>query len=405
MAPEVLTGNYSTQADVWSVGVIAYMLLSSQMPFYGRKRRHIVDQIMRCQYDFKGRRWKRLSEEAKAFIEDLLVANPNDRATANEALCHVWLDKGIGSTVRGPTAAELDLANNNIKKFASYSKLKKLALMVVAHKSTSEEIGILRKVFQKYDSRGDGYIRFTDFKKALKPYGLSTAEMREMFDGVDQDGTGKIRYTEFLAATIEAQGAIDEMRLAEAFDRLDSDDSGYISASNLQELLGDEFPKDEIAKIIREADLTQDNRISYPEFLALWENKQESHIEQLYDSIQPQPTTNPQPTNGYTVLSPSPRTVERKRAMREESEAESSTLARANFIEGKKLSERRSGRLAKIDQEEAKKLVFAESADIIPDVVLYSPGRDLDFSAKVNGDVPPPPPPPPLPPAAGTSRQ
>jgi calcium-dependent protein kinase len=50
------------------------------------------------------------------------------------------------------------------------------------------------------------------------------------------DGSGKIRYTEFLASTIEAQGAIDETRLAEAFDRLDSDDSGYISKQNLREL-------------------------------------------------------------------------------------------------------------------------------------------------------------------------
>jgi calcium-dependent protein kinase len=46
MAPEVLTGRYTKQADLWSVGVIAYMLMSSQMPFYGRKRQDIVDQIM-----------------------------------------------------------------------------------------------------------------------------------------------------------------------------------------------------------------------------------------------------------------------------------------------------------------------------------------------------------------------
>jgi calcium-dependent protein kinase len=46
MAPEVLNGKYTKQADLWSVGVIAYMLMSSQMPFYGRTRSDIVDQIM-----------------------------------------------------------------------------------------------------------------------------------------------------------------------------------------------------------------------------------------------------------------------------------------------------------------------------------------------------------------------
>jgi len=45
MAPEVLAGNYTQQADLWSVGVIAYMLMSSQMPFYGRKRCQIIDKI------------------------------------------------------------------------------------------------------------------------------------------------------------------------------------------------------------------------------------------------------------------------------------------------------------------------------------------------------------------------
>lgn len=89
------------------------------------------------------------------------------------------------------------------------------------------------------------------------------------------DGTGKIRYTEFLAATIEAHGAISEERLAEAFDRLDSDDSGYISAENLIEILGQGFPKEEIDEIIKEADLTKDNQISYAEFLHLWEERHE----------------------------------------------------------------------------------------------------------------------------------
>ena len=62
-------------------------------------------------------------------------------------------------------------------------------------------------------------------------------------------GSGSIKYTEFLAATLEAQGAITEEKLAEAFDRIDSDDSGYISAANLRDMLGEEIPMDEINEI------------------------------------------------------------------------------------------------------------------------------------------------------------
>ena len=101
----------------------------------------------------------------------------------------------------------------------------------------------------------------------------------------DLDGSGRIRYTEFLAATIEAQGAISEERLAECFDRLDSDDSGFISAENLAELLGEDFPREEIDEIINEADLTKDNRISYSEFLALWEQKHEEERAQALQML------------------------------------------------------------------------------------------------------------------------
>ena len=88
-------------------------------------------------------------------------------------------------------------------------------------------------------------------------------------------GSDRILYTEFVAATIEAHGKISEARLAEAFDRLDCDDSGFITAENLIEILGEDIPRDEIEAIIDEADLAKDKRVSYSEFLALWDDTQE----------------------------------------------------------------------------------------------------------------------------------
>ena len=56
--------------------------------------------------------------------------------------------------------------------------------MVVAHKSSSEEIGILRKVFQKYDKKKDGSIGYDDFSSALAEFGYSEEDLREMFEAV-----------------------------------------------------------------------------------------------------------------------------------------------------------------------------------------------------------------------------
>lgn len=203
MAPEVLQGSYTKSADLWSIGVIAYMLVSSQMPFYGRVRAHIVEQILSGRYQYRGRRWKRISKQAKAFIDDLLVLDPNDRATPEEAMSSTWLNRRHGATVRNPHVEEMIMAKRSLMKFAKYSKLRKVALMVVAHKSTSAEIGILRKIYQKYDTKGDGQLSYDEFKAAVSDIGMDDRECQEIFDAVDMDGTGKIRYTEFLAATIE----------------------------------------------------------------------------------------------------------------------------------------------------------------------------------------------------------
>lgn len=96
----------------------------------------------------------------------------------------------------------------------------------------------------------------------------------------DLSGSGKLRYTEFVAATIEAHGPISEARLAEAFDRLDCDDSGFITAKNLFDILGDDVPAEEIRAIIAEADLTKDKMVSYSEFMALWESDEDAGADQ-----------------------------------------------------------------------------------------------------------------------------
>jgi len=275
MAPEVLRGSYTKQADVWSIGVIAYMLLSSQMPFHGRTRTHIVEQILGGDYDFRGRRWKAISEAAKDFVCDLLVVDPHKRLDTDHALSCLWLnDKRFVATIRDPHPLEETQARQSMERYAGYTKLKKMAMMVVAHRSTNDEIGILRKIFQKYTSttsassqstttkdtkmkksNSNGCISYAEFREVWKESGFPPAEMKSVFDACDLDGSGTLAYTEFLAATLgEAPtGRISEERLAEAFDRFDTDDSGTISVDNLAQILGTDMPRSEIQDIIDDA--------------------------------------------------------------------------------------------------------------------------------------------------------
>jgi len=181
MAPEVLKKNYTSKADVWSVGVIAYMLLSSQMPFYGRKRREIVKKISKATYDFKGRRWTTISSQAKDFVMELLKRDPTERPTAEEARKTLWVNAGQSSFSSMRTEEGMAAVNKSLESYSTLKKLQKLALMVIAHKSSSEEIGFLRKAFQKYNSEHHGTITLVEFKKCLSMYEYSDTYMEHLF--------------------------------------------------------------------------------------------------------------------------------------------------------------------------------------------------------------------------------
>lgn len=79
MAPEVLQGKYNFKCDLWSLGVMAYMLLSSQIPFVGRDMSAIAKEIMEGHHSFSGKKWNGISKEGKNFIDSLLVKDVSKR--------------------------------------------------------------------------------------------------------------------------------------------------------------------------------------------------------------------------------------------------------------------------------------------------------------------------------------
>jgi Ca2+-binding EF-hand superfamily protein len=272
MAPELLEGDYGPKVDVWSLGVIAFMLLSSSMPFFGKDRAHVIKKILSGRFHFSSRRWRYVSEEAKQFVKTLLRRNPVKRPTAEMVCEELWLHHVFTTRDSVVDTDQMDNIQATIQSFSQYQTLKKLALMVVAYKSTSEEIGFLRKMFNKFDRQNDGEISLEEFKEALhENYDYTEEEAEAMFRGLDVDGTGSVHYIEFLAATIEAHGTIDEERLAEAFDRIDSDDSGTITVEDLKDFLGEDIPESYLEKVIDEAGVSTDHKITYEEFLALWD--------------------------------------------------------------------------------------------------------------------------------------
>jgi len=98
VAPEVITaeGSYDKSVDMWSCGVITYVLLCGFSPFLSSTQTGLFEKIIKCEYDFPDPEWTNISEEAKDFIRHLLVKDPKDRWTAKQCKQHPWLSGAFG---------------------------------------------------------------------------------------------------------------------------------------------------------------------------------------------------------------------------------------------------------------------------------------------------------------------
>lgn len=185
MAPQVFKGIYTSKADCWSIGVIAFILLCQEKPFAGKKRSEMVHSIMQCRYNFKAVGWRGVSEEAKDFVSKLLVINPSVRMSAQQALDHPWLKKKeypiLSETDSRRQNSLLVHVKDNIMAYANMSEMRRIASMVVAHKSSTQEILEMRDAFDKYDVQRDGVISMEEFKAALSEFNYTDDELNDLF--------------------------------------------------------------------------------------------------------------------------------------------------------------------------------------------------------------------------------
>eukprot|EP00897_Mesotaenium_endlicherianum_P007525 jgi/Mesen1/6800/ME000035S06183 len=269
VAPEVLRRSYSLEADVWSCGVILYILLCGVPPFWAENEQGIFDAVLRGHIDFVSDPWPNISAGAKDLVKKMLKQDPRDRLTANQVLNHPWI-KVDGSAPDEP----LDSAVlTRLKQFSAMNKMKKLALRVIAKSLSEEEIMGLKEMFRAMDVDGSGAITYEELKEGLRKHGstLPESQIRELMEAADVDNSGTIDYEEFITATVHLNKVEKEEHLYEAFRHFDKDDSGYITVEELKVALAadNDLEPGEIDDIIREVDTDHDGNINYDEFSAM----------------------------------------------------------------------------------------------------------------------------------------
>ncbi|CEL97359.1 unnamed protein product [Vitrella brassicaformis CCMP3155] len=264
VSPEVMDGAYNEECDIWSIGVIVFMLLSGSPPFNGTQDHEILAKIKRAVFSFEGPRWEGISQDAKNFISALLKKNPDERPSAEKALKHKWFE-----CLKTNDDHEIDLnVLKNMQKFAAFNGMKRAALGVIALSMNSDEVEELEKIFLKLDREKNGTILLHELKDAMtEVLKIPEAEARKVFQKMDVTGDHEVHYSEFLAATMQAKFVLQESMIRDAFQRFDVDKTGYISAENLREVLGDTFDGTRIEDIIHACDYKKNGRIDYDEFL------------------------------------------------------------------------------------------------------------------------------------------
>lgn len=269
VAPEVLRRNYGAEADIWSAGVILYILLSGVPPFWGENEQGIFDAILRGHIDFSSDPWPSISSSAKDLVKKMLRADPKERLSAVEVLHHPWM-RVDGDASDKP----LDIAVlTRMKQFRAMNKLKKVALKVIAENLSEEEIEGLKEMFKSMDTDNSGTITYEELKAGLPKLGtkLSESEVKQLMEAADVDGNGTIDYLEFITATMHMNRVEKEEHLYKAFEYFDKDRSGYITMEELESALKKYNMGDEktIKEIIAEVDTDNDGRINYDEFVAM----------------------------------------------------------------------------------------------------------------------------------------
>ncbi|KAL8234353.1 hypothetical protein R6Q59_020453 [Mikania micrantha] len=268
VAPEVLLKHYGPEADVWTAGVMLYILLSGVPPFWAETQQGIFDAVLKAHVDFESEPWPLISDSGKDLIRKMLCSHPAKRLTAHQVLCHPWIcENGVA-----PDRALDPAVLSRLKQFSAMNKLKKMALRVIAESLSEEEIAGLREMFKAMDTDNSGAITFDELKAGLKRFGstLKDTEIRDLMDAADVDNSGTIDYGEFVAATMHLNKLDREEHLIAAFRYFDKDGSGYITVDELQQACTDHNMTDFLVEdIIKEVDQDNDGRIDYGEFVAM----------------------------------------------------------------------------------------------------------------------------------------
>jgi len=286
IAPEVHQGKYSFYCDIWSLGVIMFILLFGFPPFHGAND-IAIHAATKKGFTAKTQPgygpWfpesRPCSDAAKDLLGRMLELDHAKRITADEVLSHEWMT--------GVKASEAPLAHviGELQSFKSHSKFKSALLVSMGDELDHAEIEELGKSFRAIDKNGDGILTVEELKESMKKVGgtesKQIAQLKAILDMADLNGDGVLSYEELLAAAVHRKLLAKEERLWVTFCKLDKNGDGHLSVAEVVETLGKDGKQ--ATEMIKEVDKNGDGTIDYDEFMSLWLAEDRAKLASIVD--------------------------------------------------------------------------------------------------------------------------
>ena len=146
ISPEVLNGNYGKECDIWSLGVVLYLLINGKYPFDGNSRAEVFGKIQRGDYTITDSVKQRVTPECIDLIKRMLTVDRSKRISGDNALKHPWFIKCLKKNEGQSTILDKDVIQK-LKEFRGSSTLKKAALNVLVKMLNPKDMEGLREEF------------------------------------------------------------------------------------------------------------------------------------------------------------------------------------------------------------------------------------------------------------------
>ena len=257
VSPEVLNGEYNEKCDIWSAGVILYILLSGQPPFNGSNDKKIYKKIMKLDYNFNKDIWKNISFDAIDLIKKCICFE-KERLSAKEILSHKWFNIIYEDFYSLKSDSMLSFNFDNLIKYSQYNSFKKIILNIIIYRLNDDVIKDLKNIFFICDFDHDGIISKDDFKNGLKKLNINNENIENIFSLIDSDKDGFINYTEFLCSLINEKLYLEDKRILEAFLIFETNEKGKLPNNEIEKILNNDneiMINDIIVKIDKDCEI------------------------------------------------------------------------------------------------------------------------------------------------------